>query len=92
MLSYEDCVGLCGLTEDEIAAIARHEHIPAIVAAELGNYLCHDAGGVPMVKAMILDDIGEAEAAGRLEEVVKLRAVLRHFVMTHPAAVAKKVD
>jgi hypothetical protein len=27
------------LTEEEIAAIAEHEHLPMIVAAELGNYL-----------------------------------------------------
>ena len=69
MLSYEDCVGLCALTEDEIAAIARHEHIPAIVAAELGNYLCHNAHGVPMIKAMIVDDIKAADQAGRFEEI-----------------------
>lgn len=92
MLSYEDCVGLCDLSEEEIEAIARHEHIPAIVAAELGYYLCHNAEGVPMIKAMIVDDIAAAEKAGRLEEVVKLRAVLRHFVMTHALAPSKQVD
>ena len=39
MLTYEDCVSLSGLTREEIEAIAEHEHIPAIVAAELANYL-----------------------------------------------------
>ena len=33
MLSYEDCVGLSELTEEEIRAISEHEHIPEVVAA-----------------------------------------------------------
>ena len=31
MLTYEDCIGLCELSEAEIQAISEHEHIPAIV-------------------------------------------------------------
>ncbi len=44
MLTYEDCVGLTDLTEEEIEAIAQHEHLPEIIAAELGCYLVHDPG------------------------------------------------
>ena len=43
MLTLEDCIGLSGLTEEEILAIAQHEHIPQIAATELGNRL-YDAG------------------------------------------------
>jgi hypothetical protein len=32
VLTFEDCLGLCALDEDEIRAIAEHEHIPEIVA------------------------------------------------------------
>ncbi len=39
MFSLEDCIGLCGLTEEEVRAIAEHERIPEIAAAELGSYL-----------------------------------------------------
>ena len=39
MLSLQDCLALCELTEDEVRAIAQHEHIPEIAAAEMGNYL-----------------------------------------------------
>jgi hypothetical protein len=84
MLSYEDCVALCELTEEEVAAIAAHEHIPAIVAAELGNYLVRSPEGVPMLKRMILDDIEEARAAADWVAAAKLRLVLCHFVKTHP--------
>jgi len=89
MLSYEDCVGMCELSEEEIQAISQHEHIPAIVAAALGYYLCHNEDGVPMIKAMIVDDIAMAEKSGKPEEVLKLKAVLRHFVTTHPLAASK---
>ncbi len=86
MLTYEDCLGLCELSEDEIRAIAEHEHIPAIVAAELGNYLVHSADGVPMIRRMIIDDILNAGARGDFRRAAELRMVLRHFVATHPRA------
>lgn len=84
MLSYEDCVALCDLTEEEIAAIAEHEHIPAIIAAELGSYLVHTPEGVPMLRRMILDDIQAARTRADWLAAAKLRLVLCHFVKTHP--------
>ena len=30
MLTFEDCLGLSELNEDEILAIAEHEHIPEL--------------------------------------------------------------
>ncbi len=39
MLRLEDCLALCDLSEDEVLAIAEHEHIPEMAAAELGNSL-----------------------------------------------------
>jgi hypothetical protein len=48
MISLEDCIGLCGLDEDEVAAISEHEHIPEIAAAGLANYLLQQPhGGEP---------------------------------------------
>jgi hypothetical protein len=88
MLSYQDCLAFCDLNEEEIAAIAQHEHIPMIVATELAQYLCHTPQGTPMIKRMILDDIAEAKAAGDDIRYLKLKMVLRHFVQTHPLAAA----
>ena len=84
MLTYEDCVALSDLTEEEIEAIMEHEHLPAMVAAELGNYLVHSAEGVPLLKRMILDDIEMARGRGDWDHAMKLRLVLRHFVQSHP--------
>jgi hypothetical protein len=45
MISVQDCIDLCGLDEDEIAAISEHEHIPEIAAAALASYLLHQPHG-----------------------------------------------
>ncbi len=80
MLSLEDCIALSGLSEDEIVAIARHEHIPEIAAVELGNYLSHSSDGRLVIKSMIREDIQAAAACGERERVLALKVVLRHYV------------
>ncbi len=90
MLTLEDCIALSDLTEAEIAAIAEHEHLPAVVAAELGNYLVHDAGGCPAIRRMILDDIEAARSRGDTPHALALKLVLRRFVETHPNASANR--
>ena len=86
MLTYEDCVGLSDLTPDEVAAIAEHEHIPEIVAAELGSYLVHTDSGVPKIRRIILDDIELAQQRGDTHHMLVLKMALKHFVDTHPNA------
>lgn len=84
MLTLEDCIGLCGLSEEEVLAIAQHEHIPEIAAAELGNYLCRTPDGELAIKAMIRDDIAYAAASGNRERLLTLKLVLRNFILQHP--------
>ncbi len=84
MLTLQDCIGLSDLTEEEVDAIAEHEHIPEIVAVELGNYLVHSPDGVPMLKRMIIEDIEAARKRGDQQHAMKLRLVLHHFIQTHP--------
>jgi hypothetical protein len=84
MLTFDDCVALCELTEDEIAAIAEHEHLPMIVAAELGNYLIQGPDGALRVKRIILDDMTAAARTGDRRHALTLKLVLRHFVERHP--------
>jgi hypothetical protein len=74
------------LTEEEVEAIAEHEHIPEIVAAELGCYLIHTDSGVPRIRRIILDDIESAEKRGDKSHVITLKLVLKHFVESHPQA------
>lgn len=85
MLTYQDCVALCDLTEAEIRAIAEHEHLPYIVAAELGSYLVHSADGTPMIRRMILDDLNAARGRGDKRREAELKLALLHFIETHPS-------
>lgn len=80
MLSLEDCLGLCDLSEDEVLAIAEHERIPEIAAVELGNYLLHTPEGEVRIKAIIRDDIAQAQRRGDRAHELALRLVLRNFL------------
>jgi hypothetical protein len=84
MLSLEDCIGLCGLTEEEVLAIAEHEHIPEMAAAEMANYLVQTPEGEMRIKAIIRDDIALARARGDRAREIALKLVLRNYVQGHP--------
>jgi hypothetical protein len=86
MISLEDCIGLCGLTEEEVLAVAEHEHLPEMAAAALAQYLLSHQHGSEKVRDMIVDDIRKAQSRGDREHVLTLLHVLHHFLKTHPEA------
>ena len=90
MLSLEDIIGMSDCTEEEIAAVAMHEHIPNAVAAELASYIIHGKDGVPKLRKIIKEDIEEAQRKGHTEKVAQLKQVLIHFIATHPLYLEKK--
>lgn len=86
MITIEDCIGMSDLTEDEVDAIAEHEHLPEIVAAELGSYLVATRAGQNEIRRMIEDDIAEAAAHGHHQRAAVLKLTLCHFLQEHEAA------
>ena len=86
MLTLEDCIAFSELTEEEILAIADHEHIPEMVAAEMGNYLVHSPSGEIRVRAIIVDDIKESERSGDRTRVIVLKLILKRYLGEHPVA------
>lgn len=86
MLTIQDCIELSELTEDEILAIAEHEHIPEMAAIEMGNYLIHTPSGEKRIKAMIVDDLELARHEGDLRRILALKLCLKHFLDEHAAA------
>jgi hypothetical protein len=84
MISLEDCIGLCGLDEHEIAAIGEHEHISEIAAAALASYLLKQPHGSETIRQMIIDDIHRSLDEGRLRHAAELFMALRHFLEHHP--------
>ncbi len=85
MLTIDDCIALSDLTEEEIEAIAEHEHLPEMVAVELGCCLIHAAEGPRRIARIIRDDIERARSHGQTVQVQRLTTVLRGFVAHHPA-------
>jgi hypothetical protein len=86
MISLADCIGMCGLDENEVAAISEHEHIPEIAAAALASYLLNQPHGGEAIRTMIIDDIRKALDEGRIKHAAELFMALRHFLEQHPDA------
>jgi len=86
MISIEDCIALCGLTPEEIAAVAEHEHVPEVAATALARYLLNRNHGQEDIRNMIVDDIRVALADGHVKHATELFSALRHFLETHPKA------
>jgi hypothetical protein len=80
MLTLEDCIALSELTRDEIDAIAEREHLPEVIAVELGWYLVQLPEGPRAIRAIIRDDIGAAQARGDHLHSAKLKLVLCRFI------------
>lgn len=85
MITFEDGLALCELTEEEVDAIRRHENVSETVALEMASYLIHDRDGQLYIQQMIVDDIQAAQRRGDLAHAAKLKQALRHFIEEHQA-------
>ena len=85
MLTLKDCCDFCALTEDEVDAIADHEHLPEISAAELGGSLLKSKEGIGEIHRFMREDIANAEFHHHPEKAIELERVLAHFLETHHA-------
>lgn len=88
MLCLEDCLELCELEQDEVAAIAEHEHVPIIVAAEIGCQLLKTDEGITRLHRMILDDIETALEHGHTEHAGELLCTYQQFRHAHPLPIS----
>lgn len=86
MINANDILDMTCLTREEIAAIAEHEHISDIEAAEMGDYMMHIHHGPQAVQSMICDDIREALHKGDISHARALYKTLADFIADHPDA------
>jgi hypothetical protein len=84
MISMTDCIALCGLSEEQVLAIAEHEHIPEMAAAALASALMNKSGGPEVIRGMIVDDVRSAFHAGDLAHARELLMALQQFLQAHP--------
>ena len=82
-MTFEDCLALCELTEDEVDAIAEHEQLSETVAVELGSYLIQGPDGQLLIQRMIVDDIEAARRRGDVARAAHLKQTLRRFIKGH---------
>src|SRR3974390_1294701 len=87
MISLDDCIAMCGLSAEQVAAIAEHERIPEILAAAMADQLLHQVGGLKRIAEMMLDDINIARSSGHADQASKLDDALAHFLREHPIGV-----
>jgi hypothetical protein len=85
MITLKDCGDFCALTEDEVDAIAKHEHMPEISAAERGGSLLQSEEGVREITRFIREDIANAKLHDHPAKAIELERVLAHFMETHHA-------
>ncbi len=83
MLTWDDFLAFCDLTEGEVEAIAAHERVPKIIAAQLGYYLIHTPGGDELIRSMILDEIETARARNDPAQAAEFEATLQRFNALH---------
>jgi hypothetical protein len=84
MLTLKECLDFCELSEEEIHAIAEHEHVPEIVAAGLGSSLLRSRLGIQAIQNYILDNIHYAQSQGETGKAEHLKEVLSQFSALHP--------
>ena len=85
MITLEDCIALCGLTKEEVLAIAEHENLPEIAATAVAYVLCQERAS-EKIRDMIIDDIRRAQLRAHGKHAQTLLHVLHHFLKTHPEA------
>ena len=84
MLSIQDVIDYCDLERGEIEAIAEHEHVPVVVAAELSEQLSCPPQGVYRLHSMIVENMEHALECGEYQHVKELSETYEHLQRTHP--------
>jgi hypothetical protein len=83
MLTLKDCIDLSNLSDAEVAAVAEHEHVPEIVAAEIGCELINTTAGRLVLKRYIRENLMHARAQHLDEKAKALALLLRRFDGAH---------
>jgi hypothetical protein len=84
MISLHECIEFSDLTDDEVAAIADHEHLPYASAAQIACGLAQSEEGTRVLRCLLTDALCDAEACGRKDRLQLARRALNQFCANHP--------
>jgi hypothetical protein len=85
MLSIQECLDYCDLSDDEVAMVAHHEHLPFPSAVQLACCLVQTDEGTQTMRCILKDCVCEAETCGAGQASEAARRALKHFTATHQA-------
>ena len=84
MLTVQECVDMSELGNEAIRAIAEHEHIPEVVAAELGQQLLKATGGIAEIRRFMQENLELAVQAGEQQDKINDRKrMLEQFIASY---------
>ena len=89
MLTYLDCLGMCDFSQEEINAIAHHEHISGMQAIALAERLIHRRDGAVKLERLLLDELAEAIREGDDQRALSMELLLQRFRHQHASAERK---
>ncbi|WP_354599100.1 hypothetical protein [Uliginosibacterium flavum] len=84
MLTMQDCLDYCDLTNDEVELFAEHQHIPDEVAAPLACSLVQTDEGVKLICSCLSDMVSDAMIHGAIEKAEHVLHVYAEFRSAHP--------
>jgi hypothetical protein len=84
MLTLQDCIGFSGLTPDQLEAIADHEHLDMIIAAEWAEVTLDKPEGEELVERMLAEEIDRCASHHKDEALRRYQAGLEEFHKQHP--------
>ena len=80
MLTLQDCIGFSGLTQEQVEAVADHEHLDMVIAAEWAENAMERPGGREEVQHMIEEEIAFCESHHRLDKMRRFQHGLEDLV------------
>jgi hypothetical protein len=83
ILTVQECVDMSELSNEAIRAIAEHEHIPEVVAAELGQDMLKTAGGIAEIERILEENLELAVQAGEQDKINDRKRVLERFIASY---------
>lgn len=84
MISIKDCIDYSDLTEDEVATIAEHEHLPYASAAQLACCLAQSQDGAEVLRCLLKDAVCDADNCGHAEVLEMAQRAYAQFIANHP--------
>ncbi len=84
MISIKDCLDYSDLTEDEVAAIAEHEHLPYASAAQLACGLAQTDEGTELLRCLLKNAVCDAENCTHAEALRIAQRAYAQFIENHP--------